>query len=102
MQAEATAQTLGEVAQAQQELRDSIWRLEAQLRGTWLGHTRQELESLKVRGSQSWGGICTRISGQNSLQNLEPQTPPSSMASILSDPGKNPCAFPYLSFPICK
>ncbi|XP_020037024.1 angiopoietin-like protein 8 [Castor canadensis] len=52
VQAEATAQTLGEVAQAQQELRDSIWRLEAQLRGTWLGHTRQELESLKAHAEK--------------------------------------------------
>lgn len=29
--------------------------LDARLRGAQLGHARQELEALKVRGSQPWG-----------------------------------------------
>lgn len=52
-QAEATAQALGEVAQGQQVLQESMQQLEVQLRGAWLGHARQEFESLKVRGLRS-------------------------------------------------
>lgn len=54
LQAEATAQVLGKVAQGQQVLRDSMQRLEVQLRGAWLGNVQQEFEALKVRGSQPW------------------------------------------------
>lgn len=54
LQAEATAQVLGEVAQGQQVLRDSMQRLEVQLRGAWLGNAQQEFEALKVRGSRPW------------------------------------------------
>lgn len=54
LQAEATAQALGEAAQGQRALRESMLRLEGQLRGAWLGHAQQEFEALKVRGSQSW------------------------------------------------
>ena len=53
-QAEAAARALGEVAQGQQVLRESIQRLEVRLRGAWLGHAQQEFEALKVRGSQAW------------------------------------------------
>ncbi|KAM5307086.1 angiopoietin-like protein 8 [Glossophaga mutica] len=48
LQAEATAQALGEMAQGQQALRESIQQLEVQLRGAWLGHARQEFEALKA------------------------------------------------------
>ncbi|KAF5914363.1 hypothetical protein HPG69_000474 [Diceros bicornis minor] len=48
LQAEATAQELGEAAQGQQELWESLRRLEARLRGARLGHARQELEALKA------------------------------------------------------
>lgn len=82
LQAEATAQVLTEVAQAQQVLRDSVQRLEAQLQGAWLGHARQEFEALKVRGTWPWR-IETLVSGWNSLPNLETWTPPSSMTSTL-------------------
>lgn len=82
LQAEATAQVLTEVAQAQQVLRDSVQRLEAQLQGAWLGHARQEFEALKVRGTWPWR-IETLVSGWNSLPNLETWIPPSSMTSTL-------------------
>ncbi|XP_024601567.1 angiopoietin-like protein 8 isoform X1 [Neophocaena asiaeorientalis asiaeorientalis] len=55
LQAEATAQALGEVAEGQQVLWKKMKRMEVQLRGAWLGHARQEFEALKVRGSQPWG-----------------------------------------------
>lgn len=48
LQAEATAQELGEAAQAQQRLRESIRHLERQLRGAWLGPAHQEFETLKA------------------------------------------------------
>lgn len=54
LQAEATAQALGEVAQGQQVLRESMQQLEVQLRGAWLGHAQQEFEALKVRASWPW------------------------------------------------
>lgn len=57
LQAEATAQALGEVAQGQQVLRESMQQLEVRLRGAWLGHARQEFEALKVRASRPrWSG----------------------------------------------
>ncbi|XP_066129882.1 angiopoietin-like protein 8 [Saccopteryx bilineata] len=52
LQAEATAQTLQEVAEGQQVLRESMQQLEVRLRGTWLGHARQELEALKDRADK--------------------------------------------------
>ncbi|KAG3280278.1 angiopoietin-like protein 8 [Ictidomys tridecemlineatus] len=52
LQAEATAQVLSEVAQAQRVLRDSVQRLEAQLQGAWLGHARQEFEALKAHADK--------------------------------------------------
>lgn len=55
LQAEATAHALGEVAQGQQVLQDSMQQLEVRLRGAWLGDARQEFEALKVRGSQPGG-----------------------------------------------
>lgn len=55
LQAEAIAQALGEVAQGQQVLHESMQQLEVQLRDVWLDHARQEFEALKVRCSQSWG-----------------------------------------------
>ncbi|XP_053439297.1 angiopoietin-like protein 8 isoform X1 [Nycticebus coucang] len=48
LHAEATAQVLGEVAQEQQVLWDNVRRLEGQLSGAWLGHSRQEFEALKA------------------------------------------------------
>lgn len=53
--AEATAQALGEAAQGQQVLRESMKQLEDRLRSVWLGRALQEFEALKVRGSQPWG-----------------------------------------------
>ncbi|KAB1259400.1 Angiopoietin-like protein 8 [Camelus dromedarius] len=47
LQAEATAQALGEAAQGLRVLRESVTRLEVQLRGAWLGLARQEFEALK-------------------------------------------------------
>ncbi|XP_059245034.1 angiopoietin-like protein 8 [Mustela nigripes] len=51
-QAEATARTLGEVAQGQQVLRESMQRLEVRLRGAWLGHAQQEFEALKAHADK--------------------------------------------------
>ncbi|KAF6092174.1 angiopoietin like 8 [Phyllostomus discolor] len=48
LQAEATAQELGEMAQGQQVLRESMQQLEVQLRGAWLGHAHREFEDLKT------------------------------------------------------
>ncbi|XP_048198275.1 angiopoietin-like protein 8 isoform X2 [Perognathus longimembris pacificus] len=48
LRAEATAQLLGEVAQAQQVLRDNVKQLEGQLRGAWLGQSSQQLETIKA------------------------------------------------------
>uniref|UniRef100_G1RPK2 Angiopoietin like 8 n=1 Tax=Nomascus leucogenys TaxID=61853 RepID=G1RPK2_NOMLE len=47
LQAEATAEVLGEVAQAQKVLQDSVRQLEVQLRSAWLGPAYQEFEVLK-------------------------------------------------------
>ncbi|XP_036987271.2 angiopoietin-like protein 8 [Artibeus jamaicensis] len=52
LQAEATAQALGEMAQGQQVLRESMQHLEVQLRGAWLGHARQEFEALKAHADK--------------------------------------------------
>ncbi|XP_040842272.1 angiopoietin-like protein 8 [Ochotona curzoniae] len=53
LQAEATAQELAELAQAQRSLRDSVQRLEGKLRGAWLGQAQyQELEALKVHADK--------------------------------------------------
>lgn len=52
LQAEATAQELGEAAQAQQGLRESIRHLERQLRGAWLGPAHQEFETLKAHADK--------------------------------------------------
>eukprot|EP00069_Balaena_mysticetus_P003444 bmy_16835T0 len=52
LQAEATAQALGEVAQGQQVLWKKMKRMEVQLRGAWLGHARQEFEALKVHADK--------------------------------------------------
>lgn len=53
LKAEAIAEVLEEVAQAQKVLQDSVRRLEVQLRSAWLGPAYQEFEVLKVRGSPS-------------------------------------------------
>ncbi|KAF3829427.1 hypothetical protein GH733_003691 [Mirounga leonina] len=45
-------QALGEVAQGQQVLRESMQRLEVQLRGVWLGHAQQEFEALKAHADK--------------------------------------------------
>lgn len=58
LQAEATARGLAEVVRAQQGLQDSVQRLQAQLKGSWRGNARLELDALKVRDVQSregWG-----------------------------------------------
>uniref|UniRef100_A0A8C9K942 Angiopoietin like 8 n=1 Tax=Panthera tigris altaica TaxID=74533 RepID=A0A8C9K942_PANTA len=52
LQAEATAQALGEAAQGQRALRESMLRLEGQLRGAWLGHAQQEFEALKAHADK--------------------------------------------------
>lgn len=52
LRAEATALSLGEVDRAQRALRDTVRRLQAQLKGAWLGQAHQEFETLKVRGSR--------------------------------------------------
>ncbi|XP_057564535.1 angiopoietin-like protein 8 [Hippopotamus amphibius kiboko] len=52
LQAEATAQALGEVAQGQRVLQEKMKQLEVQLRGAWLGHARQEFESLKAHADK--------------------------------------------------
>lgn len=52
LQAEATAQELGEAAQAQQRLRESIRHLERRLRGAWLGSAHQEFETLKAHADK--------------------------------------------------
>lgn len=56
LQAETTAQELAEAAQAQQALRDSVRRLQVQLRGARLGRAHHELETLKVGDTQCWEG----------------------------------------------
>ena len=107
LQAEATAQALGETAQGQHVLRESMQQLEVQLRGAWLGHARQEFEALKVRSSQPWESrdpdsqpeLASRASPRDPP---DPGQPPSTTASILCDPGQNPYPSPLLSFPICK
>ncbi|XP_037674602.1 angiopoietin-like protein 8 [Choloepus didactylus] len=52
LQAEVIAQALGQVAQEQQELQDSVQKLEGRLRGTWLGRACQEFETLKARAEE--------------------------------------------------
>ncbi|XP_062968907.1 angiopoietin-like protein 8 [Cynocephalus volans] len=52
LQAEATAQALGEAAQAQQELWDSVRWLEVQLKGVRLGHARHKFEALKAHADK--------------------------------------------------
>ncbi|XP_031545479.1 angiopoietin-like protein 8 [Vicugna pacos] len=52
LQAEATAQALGEAAQGLRVLRESVTRLEVQLRGAWLGLARQEFEALKAHADK--------------------------------------------------
>ncbi|XP_051012001.1 angiopoietin-like protein 8 [Acomys russatus] len=52
LRAEATARSLREVAQAQQALRDTVRRLQVQLRGAWLGQAHQEFETLKDRADK--------------------------------------------------
>lgn len=52
LRAEATARSLGEVARAQQALRDTVRRLQVQLRGAWLGQAHQEFETLKARADK--------------------------------------------------
>lgn len=52
LQSEATAQALGEAAQGLRVLRESVTRLEVQLRGAWLGLARQEFEALKAHADK--------------------------------------------------
>uniref|UniRef100_A0A8C3X7X9 Angiopoietin like 8 n=1 Tax=Catagonus wagneri TaxID=51154 RepID=A0A8C3X7X9_9CETA len=52
LQAEATAQALGEVAQGQQVLRERMKQLEVQLRAAWLGHAHPEFEALKAHADK--------------------------------------------------
>ncbi|XP_042136459.1 angiopoietin-like protein 8 isoform X1 [Peromyscus maniculatus bairdii] len=52
LQAETTALSLGEVARAQQALRDTVRRLQVRLRGAWLGQAHQEFETLKARADK--------------------------------------------------
>ncbi|XP_017517543.3 angiopoietin-like protein 8 [Manis javanica] len=52
LQAEAIAQALGEVAQGQQVLHESMQQLEVQLRDVWLDHARQEFEALKAHADK--------------------------------------------------
>ncbi|XP_010327830.1 angiopoietin-like protein 8 [Saimiri boliviensis] len=52
LHAEATAEVLGEVAQAQKVLQDSVRQLEVQLRRAWLGHAYEELEALKAHADK--------------------------------------------------
>ncbi|XP_039106915.1 angiopoietin-like protein 8 [Hyaena hyaena] len=52
LQAEATAQALGEAARGQQALWESMQRLEVQLRGAWLSHAQQEFEALKAHADE--------------------------------------------------
>ncbi|XP_052044837.1 angiopoietin-like protein 8 [Apodemus sylvaticus] len=52
LRAEATARSLREVARAQQALRDTVRRLQVQLRGAWLGQAHQEFETLKARADK--------------------------------------------------
>ncbi|XP_038177040.1 angiopoietin-like protein 8 [Arvicola amphibius] len=52
LRAEATALSLGEVDQAQQALRDTVRRLQVQLKGAWLGQAHQEFETLKARADK--------------------------------------------------
>ncbi|XP_027990565.2 angiopoietin-like protein 8 [Eptesicus fuscus] len=52
LQAEATAQALGKVAQGQQVLRKNMQQLEVRLRGAWLGRAQEEFEALKARADK--------------------------------------------------
>uniref|UniRef100_A0A8D0M3V3 Angiopoietin like 8 n=1 Tax=Sus scrofa TaxID=9823 RepID=A0A8D0M3V3_PIG len=52
LQAQATAQALGEVAQGQQVLRERMKQLEVQLRSAWLGHAHPEFEALKAHANK--------------------------------------------------
>ncbi|XP_042549676.1 angiopoietin-like protein 8 [Dipodomys spectabilis] len=52
LRAEASAQLLGEVAEAQRALRDNVKQLEVQLRGAWLGRAGQELETIKAHAEK--------------------------------------------------
>lgn len=77
LQAQATAQALGEVAQGQQVLRERMKQLEVQLRSAWLGHAHPEFEALKVKCSQPWG-VETLTHNQTSFLKLVSQRPPRS------------------------
>ncbi|XP_055975409.1 angiopoietin-like protein 8 [Sorex fumeus] len=74
LQAEATAQALGEVAQGQRVLRESMQRLEAQLRGAWLGPAHQEFEALKAHTNEQ-SHIIWALTGhvQRQKQEMEAQ-----------------------------
>ncbi|XP_011949225.1 PREDICTED: angiopoietin-like protein 8 [Cercocebus atys] len=52
LKAEAAAEVLEEVAQAQKVLQDSVRRLEVQLRSAWLGPAYQEFEVLKAHADK--------------------------------------------------
>ncbi|CAO2635820.1 Angiopoietin-like protein 8 [Lemmus lemmus] len=52
LQAEAIALSLGEVDQAQRALRNTVRRLQVQLKGAWLGQAHQEFETLKARADK--------------------------------------------------
>ncbi|XP_024412722.3 angiopoietin-like protein 8 [Desmodus rotundus] len=70
LQAEATAQALGETAQGQHVLRESMQQLEVQLRGAWLGHARQEFEALKAHADKQ-SHILWALKGHTQRQRQE-------------------------------
>ncbi|XP_012790008.2 angiopoietin-like protein 8 [Sorex araneus] len=74
LQVESTAQALGEVAQGQRVLRESMQRLEAQLRGAWLGPAHQEFEALKAHANEQ-SHIIWALTGhvQRQKQEMEAQ-----------------------------
>ncbi|XP_064237918.1 angiopoietin-like protein 8 isoform X2 [Aotus nancymaae] len=70
LHAEATAEVLGEVAQAQKVLQDSVRQLEVQLRSAWLGHAYEELEALKAHADKQ-SHILWALAGHMQRQRRE-------------------------------
>ncbi|KAK2087377.1 Angiopoietin-like protein 8 [Saguinus oedipus] len=69
LHAEATAEVLGEVAQAQKVLQDSVRQLEVQL-SAWLGHAYEELEALKAHADKQ-SHILWALAGHMQRQRRE-------------------------------
>ena len=74
------------MARGQQVLREKMKRLEAQLKGVWLGHARQEFEALKVRGSWPWGNQDLDSQSDLISKPSVPQTPQTQLRLLVPWP----------------